>query len=118
VLHVLGDRLTAVQNPSLVLMAVTYLGTLLANFESSSVAVLGLVLPVAVKSLGTGSSELLNSVSLAVICGSIAVISSSPFHLSGGIVLAETRGDERTFKDLLIWTLATASLLPLCGLLV
>jgi Na+/H+ antiporter NhaD/arsenite permease-like protein len=118
VLHVLGEKLTSVDNPSLVLMAVTYLGTLVANFESSSVAVLGLVIPVAVKSLANSPSEVINSLSLAMVAGSVTVIASSPFHLCGGIVLAETRGDNRTFKDLLIWTAATSALLPLCGLII
>lgn len=117
VLHLIGDELGNVGNPSFVLMAVTYLGTTVANFEASSVAVLGLVIPVAIKSLASSPSEIMNSLALALVAGSVTVIAASPFHLSGGIVLAETRNCGRTFKDLLLWTVGVSATLPLLGLI-
>ncbi|EKT4483608.1 anion permease [Pseudomonas putida] len=118
VLQLLGEKLESVESPSLVLLALTYLGTLVANFEASSVAVLGLVIPVAAKALAGSESALSNSLALAMVSGSISVIASSPFHLCGGIVLAEARGCSRTLRDLLAWTLGASLLLPLFALLI
>ncbi len=112
VLHAIGTLLEGVHQPSLVLMAVGYVGTIFANFESSSVAVLGLVMPLAIKSLIAGASVIHNSIVLALLAGSIAVIGASPFHLGGGLLLAEAGGDERTYKDLLAWAIGAAAILP------
>ena len=117
VLHAIGTMLEGVHEPSWVLMAVAYVGTIFANFESSSVAVLGLVMPLAVKSIVASASVVHNSIILAFLAGSIAVIGASPFHLGGGLLLAEAGGDERTFKDLLAWAISAAAILPLFVLL-
>lgn len=112
-LGAIGTAAEAIHRPGMILMAIDYVGTIFANFESSSVAVLGLVMPLAMKALTASRGALFNSAALAVMAGSIAVIGASPFHLAGGLLLAEAGGDERSFRDLLIWAIGAAAVLPL-----
>jgi Na+/H+ antiporter NhaD/arsenite permease-like protein len=81
VLQVIGSLLESIQNQSLVRVGITYLGTLMANFEASSVVVLGLVIPVVTRSLAHEPSALVASIQLALSATSIVVVTSSPFHL-------------------------------------
>lgn len=118
VLQAAGATLQSIEQQSLVRVAMTYLGTLMANFEASSVVVLGLVIPVVTRSLAHEPSALIASIQLALSATSIVVITASPFHLGGGLVLAELRGDDRTFRDLLKWTVALTLLLPLAAFLI
>jgi Na+/H+ antiporter NhaD/arsenite permease-like protein len=118
VLQAAGALLQSVEQRSLVRVGMTYLGTLMANFEASSVVVLGLVIPVVTRSLAHEPSALLASIQLALSATSIVVITASPFHLGGGLVLAELQGDDRTFRDLLKWTVALTLLLPLGAFLI
>jgi hypothetical protein len=110
--------LQSIEQQSLVRVGMTYLGTLMANFEASSVVVLGLVIPVVTRSLAHEPSALLASIQLALSASSIVVITASPFHLGGGLVLAELHGDDKTFKDLLKWTVALTVFLPLGAFLI
>ncbi|HZZ02685.1 SLC13 family permease [Paraburkholderia sp.] len=118
VLQATGELLQSMEQQSLVRVGMTYLGTLMANFEASSVVVLGLVIPVVTRSLAHEPSALLASIQLALSASSIVVITASPFHLGGGLVLAELHGDDKTFKDLLKWTVALTLFLPLGALLI
>lgn len=117
VLDSISQLLGSVHQPALALLGVNYLGTILANFESSSVAVLGLVIPVGMHAVTHTASAASNSVVLAMLSGTIAVMGASPFHLAGGLLLAETGGDDRTFRDLLLWAIGCAIVLPLGMLL-
>ncbi|MGP8051705.1 MAG: SLC13 family permease [Desulfobaccales bacterium] len=118
VLRTIGYLLESVQRPALVRVGISYLGTIIANFESATVGVLGLVLPVAIKSMGSGSSALVVNLRLALLSGSIAVMAASPFHIGGALVLAGSDRGERTFKDLLIWVVCLAAILPLLAFLI
>lgn len=117
-LQAIGALLQSVQQQSLVRVGMTYLGTLMANFEASSVVVLGLVIPVVTRALAHEPSALVSSIQLALSATSIVVLTASPFHLGGGLMLAELDGDDRTFKDLLKWTAAMTLLLPLAAFLI
>jgi Na+/H+ antiporter NhaD/arsenite permease-like protein len=118
VLQAIGMLLENIQHQSLVRVGMTYLGTLMSNFEASSVVVLGLVIPVVTKSLAHESSAVVASIQFALSAASIVTITSSPFHLGGGLVVAELEGDERVFRDLLKWTVAITIVLPLAAFLI
>ena len=95
--------LAACRSPSLVRYGISFLGTIVANFESSSIAVLGLVIPVAIKSMGPNVPFMLANMQLALLSGSIAAMTASPFHIGGALVLADVDDNERTYKELLTW---------------
>ncbi|MDB5775180.1 MAG: Dicarboxylate carrier protein [Herbaspirillum sp.] len=118
VLKAIGDLLGRMDSPALVRVGLAFLGTIIANFESSSVAVLGLVIPIAIKSISSDLSPTGATFQLAMLAGSIVVMCSSPFHIGGALVLAETGNHERTYKDLLIWVLCLTAFLPLLALMV
>ena len=99
VLKVIGDYLTSLEHASLVRFGVSIVGTILANFESSSIAVLGLVIPVAVKSMAGATSILHSSIQLGLLSGSLVVMCASPFHIGGALILAEAEDYDRTFRN-------------------
>lgn len=117
VLHAIGDLLGGMKSPALVRYGISLLGTIIANFEASSVAVLGLVIPVAIKSMGADTSHLLANIQLALLSGSIAFMAASPFHIGGALILAEADNNERTFKELLIWVVSLTIVLPFLAFL-
>ena len=117
VLKAIGDLLISMDSPMLVRLGLAFLGTIIANFESSSVAVLGLVIPIAIKSIPSDLSTIAATLQLAILSGIIVVMCSSPFHIGGALVLAESRNDERVYKDLLIWVLCLAMTLPFLAVL-
>ena len=112
VLRVIGDYLVSIENPSLVRFGVTIIGTILANFESSSIAVLGLVIPVAVKSMAGSIDILANSLSLGVLSACLVVMCSSPFHIGGALILSEAEDYDKTFRHLLIWVVVLTLTMP------
>jgi len=118
VLKAIGGLLISMDSPVLVRVGLSFLGTIIANFESSSVAVLGLVIPIAIKSIPSDLSAIAATLQLAILSGIIVVMSSSPFHIGGALVLAESGTDERVYRDLLIWVLCLAVTLPFLALLV
>ncbi|MDB5989319.1 MAG: Dicarboxylate carrier protein [Herbaspirillum sp.] len=118
VLKEIGDLLGRMNSPVLVRVGLAFLGTIIANFESSSVAVLGLVIPIAIKSISSAVSTTGATFQLAILAGSIVVMCSSPFHIGGALVLAESGNNERTYKDLLIWVLCLTVFLPLLAVFV
>lgn len=116
ILKAIGHLLTGMDNPVLVRVGLSFIGTIIANFESSSIAVLGLVIPIAIKSMSSDLSATAASLQLAILAGSIVVMCSSPFHIGGALVLAESGNDERTYKELLVWVILLALCLPLLAL--
>jgi Na+/H+ antiporter NhaD/arsenite permease-like protein len=116
ILKAIGNLLIGMDNPVLVRVGLSFIGTIIANFESSSVAVLGLVIPIAIKSISSDLSATAATLQLAILAGSIVVMCSSPFHIGGALVLAESGNDERTYKELLVWVILLAMCLPLLAL--
>jgi hypothetical protein len=116
VLKEIGGFLVNANNPSLVRIGLSFVGTIIANFESSSVAVLGLVIPIAIKSLQQNLDAVNATLQLAILSGSIVVMCSSPFHIGGALILAEAGNDDRLYKHLLIWVLCLAASLPFLAL--
>lgn len=117
VLHAIGEYLVSMEHASLVRFGVSIVGTIIANFESSSIAVLGLVIPVAVKSMAGATSALWSSLQLGVLSGSLVVMCASPFHIGGALILAEAEDYDRTFKELMIWVLVLTLVLPFLAFL-
>ena len=95
-----------------ILLTTAIVGTILANFESSSIAVLGLVIPVAVKSMAGSTAVLANSISLGVLSACLVVMCASPFHIGGALILSEAEDYDKTFRHLLWWVLALTLIMP------
>ena len=115
--HAIGDSLANFKTPALVKSGVVLIGTVIAQFESSSIAVLGLVIPIAMKSFASGTSPMAVNTELAILYGSIVVMMASPFHIGGALILSEDGGSQRTYKELLMWAVCLTFILPLVALL-
>lgn len=111
-LTAISHLLEEIHLPMLSVLALAYFGAIFASFESSSVAVLGVVMPVVLGLAGaTGANVLLV---LSSVAFSVVVVSTSPYHLSGGLVLASSKEAEQTalFRRLLAWSIGVAAVVP------
>jgi Na+/H+ antiporter NhaD/arsenite permease-like protein len=114
--HVIANHLKDINSPTISILALAFVGSLFASFESSSVAVLGIVIPVALQV----THGVTNTVLLLILCAvswAIVTVSSSPYHLNGGLVLASSPepAQLRLFRQLLAWSLGVAVVVPLIG---
>lgn len=113
---VIAHHLRGINNLPLTILALGFFGSLFASFESSAVAVLGIVIPVAIQvTQGTTATMLL--LILCAVSWAIVTVNSSPYHLSGGLVLASSpeSAQPRLFQRLLVWSLSAAVIVPLIG---
>lgn len=113
-LAAISQHLSAIGTPFLSILALTYFAAVFASFESSSVAVIGVVLPVALEvlHLSHGSDMFLPVVA---VCFSIVIMSTSPYHLSGALAISNVSSAHQAdvlFRRLLWWTLGTTAIAP------
>ncbi|RSN57633.1 SLC13 family permease [Actinomadura sp. WAC 06369] len=118
-LDTLARHLGGIDIALLTVLAIAYLAALFATVESSTVAVLGVIIPLTATALPHQSSAGFTALLIA-ICGVIGAVGISPMHLGGGLVLANTGDEEnpRVFRWLLGISLVAALVLPLLLLLV
>lgn len=116
-LQAITQHMQGIQNPVLSVIALAYFASIFASFESSQVAVLAVVVPVALNvELALPHTLPLLLLVLTVVAYSAVVTSTSPFHVSGALAIAETgdADEARTlFRRLLIWTIAVAVAVPI-----
>lgn len=116
-LKAVSDHLQGIGSVTLSILALVYFAAIFASFESSSVAVLGIVIPVVMaveKGLPAGGLFLV----IAAVAFSTVTVSTSPFHLSGALVMgnsADAVEADVLFNKLLYWTIATVLVMPLVG---
>lgn len=112
-LEAISTHLGGISAPILAVLAISYLAAFFATIESSTVAVLGVVVPLAAAALPHQTPTQFTMLLIA-ICGTIGTVAISPIHLGGGLVLANVQEHEtkRVFRWLLGWSLAAALLLP------
>jgi di/tricarboxylate transporter len=113
---VIAHHLRGLNSLTFTILALAFFGSLFASFESSAVAVLGIVIPVALQvTQGTSATMLL--LILCAVSWAIVTVNSSPYHLSGGLVLASSPepAQPRLFQQLLVWSLGGAIIVPLIG---
>jgi len=112
-----SDHLQGIGSVGLSILALAYFASIFASFESSSVAVLGLVIPVALaveKGLAPGALFLV----ISAVAFSTVTVSTSPFHLSGALVMgnaADAAEGDVLFRKLLYWTIGIVMVIPLVG---
>jgi len=116
-LQAITQHMQGIQNPVLSVIALAYFASIFASFESSQVAVLAVVVPVALNvELALPHTLPLLLLVLTVVAYSAVVTSTSPFHVSGALAIANTgdADEARTlFRRLLIWTIAVAVAVPI-----
>lgn len=112
----IANHLEGIDSLTLTILALAFVGSLFASFESSAVAVLGIVIPVALQ-VTQGATETVLLLILCAVSWAIVTVNPSPYHLSGGLVLASTpeAARPRLFRQLLVWSLGVAVVVPLIG---
>ncbi|TNC25725.1 SLC13 family permease [Amycolatopsis alkalitolerans] len=109
----IAKHLGGIGSIEVAVLALAFVGSLFASFESSSVAVLGLVIPVAIGvTPGIAGTPLL--LILCAVSWAIVVLSPSPYHLSGALVLASSPEDRQQsmLRKLLLWSVGVAVVVP------
>lgn len=112
----ISDHLAGTGNQALTLLAISLAGALFSTLEPSAVAVLGLIVALALRTMpGIHGTVLLLFVcqfSWAIVC-----VSTSPYHLSGGLVVATTPENQQQvlFRKLLVWTICLTLAVPVLG---
>lgn len=116
-LQAISHHMQGIHNPVLSVIALAYFASIFASFESSQVAVLAVVVPVALQvELGLPHTLPLLLLVLTVVAYSAVVTSTSPFHVSGALAIANTADADEAralFRRLLIWTIAVAVTVPI-----
>ncbi|MBO2457864.1 SLC13 family permease [Actinomadura violacea] len=112
-LKTIAGHLGGIGAPVVAALAIAYVAALFATVESSTVAVLGVVVPLTAAVLPHQTSAQFTALLIAV-CGTIGGVAISPLHLGGGLVLANVDdGDhKRVFRWLLGWSVGAAVVLP------
>ncbi|WP_329578317.1 SLC13 family permease [Streptomyces sp. NBC_01361] len=112
-LKALSGHLGGIDNTLLAVLAVSYLAALFATVESSTVAVLGVVVPLAAAVLPHADRSQF-TVLLIAVCATIGAVAISPLHLGGGLILANTEEADtpRVFRRLMAWSVGAALVLP------
>ncbi|MFF0525248.1 SLC13 family permease [Actinomadura nitritigenes] len=112
-LKTIAGHLGGIGAPLVAALAIAYVAALFATVESSTVAVLGVVVPLTAAVLPHQTSATFTALLIAV-CGTIGAVGISPLHLGGGLVLANVDdGDHRrVFRWLLGWSVGAAIVLP------
>jgi Na+/H+ antiporter NhaD/arsenite permease-like protein len=105
----------SVSSTVLAVLAILYLGTVFATFESSTVAVLGVTAPVAIAAVPAGAGPIVVVAILAALCMSVSSVAVSPFHLGGALAVANVEESRQStiFKQLLAWSVGAAVVTPL-----
>ena len=113
-LETLSQQLGGVHNVILAILAISYLAAFFATIESSTIAVLTIVIPLTVAAI-PDQSPLQFTMLLVAVCGTISTVAISPINLGGGLVLAnvEEKDTSRVFRWTLAWSLGGAVVLPL-----
>lgn len=115
-LEVVTKSMQGIHTAALGIIILAYFASVFASFESSQVAVLAVVVPVALKvELGLSHSPALLFLVLVIIAYSAVVTSTSPFHVSGALAIANTGDADEArslFRRLLVWTIGVAVLVP------
>lgn len=106
--HALGG----IGSPVLLILVVSYITGLISNMESSTLAVLGVTIPVALSVAG-GSPDGVVAVMVAVVM-SAAVVVMSPLHIAGALIIGNTPHDDQqsVFRRLLIWSAVLTAVVP------
>ncbi|MQY06969.1 SLC13 family permease [Actinomadura macrotermitis] len=118
-LTTIAGHLGGIDNTLLAILAISYLASFFATIESSTVAVLSVVVPLVVAAMPHHGPAGFTALLIAV-CGTIGAVAISPLHLGGGLVLANTeeKDQRRVFRWTLGWSLGAAIILPAVLLLV
>lgn len=109
------QNLTNIENHTLLILVLAYLTALLCNIESSTLGVLGLMMPIAISIFGT-SSILVWIVAAMAVPATLMVM--NPIHVAGTLIIANSKEDDqpRLFRNLLGLAASLAVIVP--GLMV
>ncbi|MEU2436642.1 SLC13 family permease [Streptomyces rubradiris] len=113
VLRTMAGHLTDIDHTLLAVLAIGYLAAFFASIESSTLAVLGLVVPLLAAVLPHESAQQF-TVLLIVVLATIGAVVINPLHLGGGLVLANTdeENSPRVFRWMMTWSVGAGVLLP------
>ena len=113
VVLVLKHGLCSIGSMAVLLLLLVYITGLVSNMESSTLATLGVMVPIGMGALahGAGGSPLFVLVAIVM---SAAVVVMNPVHIAGALIIAnaEESRRERMFRDLLVISFSLTAVVP------
>lgn len=110
--HSLEVILRGITPFSIALLALAYVTVLISNVDSSTVVVLGALVPVGLAI--AGHSEMAVLAVLAMVATVTAIVSMSPVHIDGSLIIANTPNDDgdQLYRKLIYLTIGITIVMP------
>ncbi|MCH8628353.1 hypothetical protein MM440_11355 [Arsenicicoccus piscis] len=112
-LKAIEHGLGSIGSMAVLLLLLVYITGLVSNMESSTLATLGVMVPIGMGALahGAGGSPLFVLVAIVM---SAAVVVMNPVHIAGALIIAnaEESRRERMFRDLLVISFSLTAVVP------
>lgn len=111
-LHSIQHGLHTIGSPVITLLALAYITALFSNMDSSTIVVLGVMAPIGLSLTNGSLSEVLAV--LVVVATATAVISMSPVHIDGSLIIANTPDNDepRLFRKLIYLSVIVTIVVP------
>jgi hypothetical protein len=111
-LHSIEKILGGINAPILLIIVVAYLTAIISNMESSTLGVLGVMMPVALSVTGHSSISATAVMNAFTMAGAVVVM--SPMHIAGALIIGNTPYPDQTalFRRLLIWAAVLTLIVP------
>ena len=111
-LHSVENVLHGISNPVVAILVLVYVTALFSNMDSSTIVVLGVMAPIGLAISG-GSTAAVLAV-LVAVATAVAVISVSPVHINGSLIIANTpdKDEHQLFRRLIYLTAVVSLAVP------
>ncbi|AFA75465.1 putative dicarboxylate carrier protein [Gordonia polyisoprenivorans VH2] len=106
------SALAGIGSAALLILVVSYTTGLISNMESSTLGVLGVMVPVALTVAGHSPTGVTAVLVAVVMSGAVVVM--SPLHIAGALIIANTPDNnaDQVFRRLLIWSVVLTIVIP------
>jgi di/tricarboxylate transporter len=111
-LRSIQSALHGIGSPIVTMLVLSYITALLSNMDSSTLVVLGAMAPIGL-AISSGSAPAVLAV-LVTVATATAIISMSPVHIDGSLIIANTPNDDEphVFRRLIYLTVAISIVIP------
>lgn len=104
------DAVSHIGSPLLLIIVLTYLTAAVSNVESSTLVVLGIMVPIGFSV--AGPSPMAQLAILIAVVMSAAVVAISPVHIGGALIIGNAHDQQRAYRKMFAVTGVAAAVVP------
>ncbi|QDG88177.1 SLC13 family permease [Pseudarthrobacter sp. NIBRBAC000502770] len=104
------DAVSHIGSPLLLIVVLTYLTAAVSNVESSTLVVLGIMVPIGFSV--AGHDPMAQLAMLVAVVMSAAVVAISPVHIGGALIIGNAHDQQRAYRKMFAVTGVTAAVVP------